>query len=289
MELLNHILSLSTLPLLTAFLLGVMTMISPCPFCSDVTAIAFLSKNVRSRRAIFWNGMCYVLGKCFSYLLLALVFIFGAQIEGVREAFEHYGEPVLGPFLIVVGALIWWIGYRESQHSHENAAKAGGEEGLREVQNGTEHHHHEHHHEHAPHRLIRKLSESDRPWLQGGLGSFILGVVFALAFCPYSGLLYFGTLIPLTLLQPATWSWMMPVCFGLGDALPVLAIALLISYNIRTMGTINGNLQKLEVWLRRICVAVFVGFGLYLTISVFSGHHHHEHIGNEPVHTELVE
>ena len=259
MDFLNTIISSSTLPLLTALLLGVMTMISPCPFCSDVTAIAFLSKNVRSRRSILWNGVCYVLGKCVSYLALALLFISGAQVDGIREAFEHYGEPVLGPFLIIVGALIWWMGWRESRHSHED-----------------ENDHHEHH-EHAPHRLIRRLSESKRPWMQSGLGSFLIGMVFALAFCPYSGLLYFGTLIPLTLLQPVSWSWMMPICFGLGDALPVLVIALLISYNMHSLGKVNGNLQRLEVWLRRACVVIFIGFGLYLSVSIFSGHHHHEH------------
>ena len=258
MPLIDTILSHSTLPLLTAFVLGVMTMVSPCPFCSDVTAIAYLSKNISKRRAIIWNGICYVLGKCVSYLVLALIFIFGAQQKGIRNFFEHYGEPALGPFLIVIGILIWWTGFRESRHNHD-------EEDLHE------------HHEHAPHRLIRRLSSSERPLMSSGLGAFILGMVFALAFCPYSGLLYFGTLIPLTLLQPVSWSWLMPVFFGLGDALPVLIIALLISYPMHSIGSIHGNLKRIEIWLRRICVIVFIGFGLYLSISIFSGHHHHDH------------
>ena len=147
----DTVLGLSTLPILTAFGLGVMTMVSPCPFCSDVTAIAYLSKNISKRRAIFWNGMCYVLGKCVSYLLLALVFIFGAQVEGIRSFFEHYGEPALGPFLVVIGILIWYMGYRESRHNHD-------EEDLHE------------HHEHAPHRLIRRLSASERPLMTSSLG-----------------------------------------------------------------------------------------------------------------------
>ena len=268
MHYINDILTHSPLPLLTALLLGLMTMISPCPFCSDITAIAFLSKKISKRRAILWNGVWYVLGKCFSYLVLALVFIFGAQVDGIRHFFEHYGEPALGPFLVIVGLLIGWIGYREARHNH--ADEAGHT-----------------HHEHAPHRLIRRLSASENPLLGGGLGAFLLGVIFALAFCPYSGLLYFGTLIPLTLLQPVSWSWLMPICFGIGDALPVLIIALVISYNLRTLGHINGNLQKMELWLRRICVIIFVGFGLYLSVSIFTGHHHHdhEHVSLQEVHS----
>lgn len=266
------IVSNSTLPLVSAFVLGVMTMVSPCPFCSDVTAIAYLSKNISKRRAILWNGMWYVLGKCTSYLVLALVFIFGAQVEGVRTFFEHYGEPALGPFLVVIGLLIWWMGWREARHSHEDVSDP----------DSTEHHHH---HEHAPHRLIRRLSGSSHPLMGSGLGAFFLGMMFALAFCPYSGLLYFGTLIPLTLLQPVSWSWLMPVFFGLGDALPVLIIALLISYSMHSIGSVQGNLKKVEIWLRRICVAVFIGFGLYLSISISSGHHEHHHHHDVPVQT----
>lgn len=270
MPLIDTVLSHSTLPILTSFVLGVMTMVSPCPFCSDVTAIAYLSKNISRRRAILWNGMWYVFGKCTSYLVLALVFILGAQVEGVRHFFEHYGEPFLGPFLIVVGVLIWWMGHREADHSHESETDPLSEHDEADL--NAEHEHHEH----LPHKLIRQLSGSDNPLMNSGLGAFVLGMIFALAFCPYSGLLYFGTLIPLTLMQPVSWSWLMPVCFGLGDALPVLIISLIISYPMHSMGKINGNLQKVEVWLRRACVVIFIGFGLYLTISIFSGHHAHE-------------
>lgn len=281
----ESVLSHSTLPLVSAFVLGVMTMVSPCPFCSDVTAIAYLSKTISKRRAILWNGMWYVLGKCVSYLVLALVFIYGAQVEGVRAFFEHYGEPALGPFLIVIGLLIWWMGWREARHSHEEPTPQSGSGEPSSVSCSVEQSTGHHHHEHAPHRLIRRLSSSSHPLMGSGLGAFFLGMIFALAFCPYSGLLYFGTLIPLTLLQPVSWSWLMPVFFGLGDALPVLIIALLISYSMHSIGTVQGNLKKVEIWLRRICVVVFVGFGLYLTISIFSGHHEHHHHHDVPVQT----
>jgi len=256
----DFILNNSTFPLLTAFLLGILTMISPCPFCSDVTAISYLSKNLGSIRALFANALCYVLGKCFSYTLLALVFIMGAQIEGVRSFFEHYGEPALGPFLIIVGVAIALFGLHESHHDHSGEA-----------------HEHEHHHEHAPHKLISRLSSVNLRPISGPMMSFVLGAVFALAFCPYSGLLYFGTLIPLTMMQPAAWSWLMPVLFGLGDALPVIIIALLLSRGIAGLGKISGNLQHIETWLRRICVIIFIGMGIYMSIGIFGGHHHHEH------------
>jgi len=270
---LDYILDHSTFPLLSAFVLGVLTMISPCPFCSDVTAISFLSKNISKRHAIFLNGFCYILGKCFSYTLLALIFIFGAQIDGVRHFFEHYGEPALGPFLIIVGITIALFGYHEAHHDHSVPA-----EDSQHANHNHEEHHHDH--EHAPHKLIQRLSAANLKPLSGPVMSFVIGAVFALAFCPYSGMLYFGALIPLTMAQPVGWSWLMPILFGLGDALPVLVIAFILSYGIHGIGKISGNLQKIEVWLRRVCVLVFIGFGLFLSISIFSGHHHHDTEGH---------
>lgn len=258
---LDFILHTASFPLLTAFLLGFLTMISPCPFCSDVTAISYLSRNVSNRRAIFGGAVCYVLGKCFSYTLLALVFILGAQTDGIRHFFEHYGEPALGPFLILMGLLIMLFAWHESHHDHASGSKSehGG------------------HHEHAPHKLITAISKVNLKPLSGNVASFILGAVFALAFCPYSGLLYFGTLIPLTMMQPMSWSWLMPILFGFGDALPVMILALLISRGMAGIGRINGNLQNVEKWLRRICIVLFIGMGIYMSVSIFGGHHHHDH------------
>lgn len=269
----DFLLNNSGFPLLTAFMLGILTMISPCPFCSDVTAISYLSKNVRVTRALLWNSLFYVLGKCFSYTLLALIFIAGGQVDGVRHFFEEYGEPALGPFLIVVGVAIALFGHHESHHDHQEG------------------HGHEHH-EHAPHRLITALDKVNMQPLSGPVASFILGAVFAMAFCPYSGMLYFGTLIPLTMSLPVSWSWLMPILFGLGDALPVIVIASLLSRGIAGIGKINGNLHTLEIWLRRVCVVLFIGMGLYMSISIFGGFHHHDHEhdhehGHEHVHTEM--
>lgn len=267
---LDFVLHTASFPLLTAFLLGVMTMVSPCPFCSDVTAISYLAKNINRKRTLLLNGMCYVLGKCFSYTSLALLFILGAETEGIRTWLETYGEHLLGPFLILAAVAIALFGYHEARHHHNGNEN----ENDNENDNANANHSHEHHHEHAPHRLIRRLSASEHPLMQHGLGAFLLGAVFALAFCPYSGLLYFGTLMPLTIAEPASWSWLMPICFGLGDALPVLIISFLISYGIQGIGTITGRLTGIEVWLRRICVIIFLAMGLYISV----GHHHdHEH------------
>lgn len=243
------------MPILSAFLLGLMTIISPCPFCSNLTAIGFISKDMSSPRRVVLNGVMYAIGKVVTYVALALVFIFGAQVEVVQQFFEHWGEPVLGPFLIACGLFMLIGGAHEAHHESE--------------------------HNHGLQKKVARLGE------RGGnvpswLWSFVLGILFSLAFCPYSGVMYFGMLIPLTMAQPLSWSWLMPVMFGLGTGLPVIVIAWLLSCSIVGIGKINLRIRHFEIWLRRICAIIFIGMGLWLTISVFAGHdHHHEHEATE--------
>ncbi len=251
---LQTLLDTSTMPLLTAFLLGLMTIISPCPFCSNITAIGYISKDLSARQRILFNGVMYASGKVVAYTALSLIFLLGAQIERVQHFFETYGEPALGPFLILCGLFMLIGGQHEQQHDHEH------NHNLRESLNA---------------RL--KVSP-----LMGGRkggsyhGSFILGIVFSLAFCPYTGVMYFGMLIPLTMAQPLAWSWLMPILFGIGTGLPVLVIAWLLAYSVMGIGKINNNIQKFEICFRRLCALLFVGMGIYLCIHIFGTHHHHD-------------
>ncbi len=237
------------MPLLTAFLLGLMTIISPCPFCSNITAIGYICKDISSRRRILLNGIMYASGKIFIYTLLSLVFILGAQITGIQHFFETYGEPALGPFLILCGLFMLVGGHHEQHHDHEHNHGIG-------------------------HRVTgNKWLTAHGSWLT----AFFLGVIFSLAFCPYSGVMYFGMLIPMTMSQPLAWSWMMPMVYGLGTGLPVIIIAWLLAYSAFGIGKINHNIQHVEIWLRRICATLFIGVGIYLCIAIFGGHHHHHH------------
>lgn len=246
----NFLTDTSTMPLLTALLLGLMTIISPCPFCSNIAAIGYISKDIDNKRNVLLNGIMYALGKVFAYTALSLVFIFGAQVDSIRHFFETYGEPVLGPFLIVCGLFILIGGHHEHNHEHEHN-----------------------------HGLMGKLKQFARRGsnVPGWIWSFVLGVTFSLAFCPYSGVLYFGMLIPLTMAQPVIWSWSMPVMFGIGTGVPVVIIAWLLSYSVMGIGKINRHIQHFEIWFRRICALLFIGMGIYLCISIFGGHHHHKH------------
>lgn len=254
MEFLHTLLDNSTFPVFTAFILGLMMTISPCPFCSNITAIGFIGKDVKNKRTVLLNGLLYTLGKVVAYWLLSLVFLLGANVLNVQHFFEKYGEPILGPFLILCG--IFMLGVFQF-------------------------HHHDHDHEHRSwmDRIVEKSEAGSWKW------AFILGVVFSLAFCPYSAVLYFGMLIPLAIAEPA--GFLLPVVFGIGTGLPVIIIAWILAYSVAGIGKITNKVQVIEIWFRRICALLFIGMGIYLCVEIFSDHHSHNHdLEHNHVHTE---
>ncbi|MBO5960610.1 MAG: sulfite exporter TauE/SafE family protein [Paludibacteraceae bacterium] len=249
MELLQGLLETTSFPFLSAFLLGLMMTISPCPFCSNLTAIGFIGKDVQNKATITWNGLMYIAGKMLTYFALALIFLIGIDMLPIRRFFETYGEPILGPFLIVCGVAMLSVVHFHHHHHHED----------------------EHEHTHGPwtERLM-KSAKLGSPWW-----SFLLGIALSLAFCPYSGMIFFGMLIPLSVTESVGWA--LPLVFGFATGLPVLLISWALAYSVATIGKLHHNIQVIEVWLRRICAVLFIVMGIYITVEVFGGHHHHHH------------
>src|ERR1035437_10095486 len=106
MEVLQNFLDNTTTPILYAFILGLMTAISPCPLATNITAIAYISKEISEKRKIFINGIIYTLGRAISYTLIGLILFFGASKFHVSKIFAANGEKILGPLLIIIGVLM---------------------------------------------------------------------------------------------------------------------------------------------------------------------------------------
>jgi cytochrome c biogenesis protein CcdA len=98
----------------------------------------------------------------------------------------------------------------------------------------------------------------------GVWGAGLLGVIFALAFCPVSAGLFFGGLVPLAVEQSSPL--LLPLAYGVGTALPVAFFAVLLAVGAGWLGTALDRVQVFEVWARRITAVVFVGVGIYETL-----------------------
>jgi cytochrome c-type biogenesis protein len=225
MEFLQHIYENSNFPLLTALILGLMTALSPCPLAMNITAIAFIGKDIEEKKKVFYSGLYYTLGRAISYTGLGFILYFGASKFQIARFLQLYGERILGPLLLVIGVIMLDI---------------------------------------IRFRLptFTKLSESvstkkKRKWFS----ALLLGFIFALAFCPSSAVFYFGILIPMTITQShGLW---LPLIFAIGTGLPVIIFAYLISFTVSGVGKFYKHITVIEKWVRRITAACFIVVGIY--------------------------
>ena len=226
MDLINSLIDNYNLPILTAFLLGILTSISPCPLATNITAVAFISKDLKTPKHTILSGLFYTLGRGLSYTLLAVIIYFGLSSFSVSSVFQGWGDKILGPVLIVIGLIMF------------NVIKIN-------VKSSS------------------PLMEKIKVWLarQGYLGSLALGILFALAFCPYSGVIFFGILIPLVLQSSS--GILLPIVFALGTGLPVIIFSFLIAYSMKTLGKTFQAVAKVEKWLRYSVATIFILVGLY--------------------------
>jgi len=111
-----------------------------------------------------------------------------------------------------------------------------------------------------------KLSEKFKD--KGLIGSFLIGVVFALAFCPYSGALFFGMLIPMTIASAD--GLYLPIIFAFGTGLPVILFTYLLAFTAGKIGVFYNRITKIEKVMRTVAGVVFIITGLYY-VSIFAG------------------
>jgi sulfite exporter TauE/SafE len=231
MEVLHNFLENTQLPLLSAFILGLMTAISPCPLATNITAIGYISKDIQSQRRVFYNGLIYTLGRGISYTAIGLLFFFGASQFQLSVFFQSWGEKIIGPLLIVIGLFMMGV---------INLKISG----------------------------IGSLTEKMENNAKGGFwGVLLLGVVFALAFCPYSGVLYFGMLIPMTI--SSAGGLYLPVVFALATGIPVIIFAWLIAFSVGKIGQLYNRMKTFEKWFRLVIAVLFIGVGIYYVVTIF--------------------
>jgi len=229
MSWLQGLLENSQWPILTAFLLGLMTAISPCPLATNISAIAFIGKNITDKKTVLLKGVVYTLGRAFTYTVIGLLFFFGLGEVGLSGFFQRWGEKILGPVLIIIGLFMLGVIKLTIPGLGKLTERMEGKAG------------------------------------KGYWGVFLLGVVFALGFCPYSGVLYFVMLIPMTI--ASAQGLYLPFVFAIATGLPVILFAWMIAYAVGSVGSIYNKIKVFELWFRRVVAVLFIGVGIYYCIT----------------------
>ncbi|MFA5359933.1 MAG: aromatic aminobenezylarsenical efflux permease ArsG family transporter [Patescibacteria group bacterium] len=226
MDIINSLIDNYNIPVLSVFLLGILTSISPCPLATNITAVAFISKDIKTPKYTILSGLFYTLGRGISYTLLATLIYFGISSFSISSIFQGWGDKVLGPILIIIGLIMFGVIKINFKGNNER---------------------------------IKKI----KLWLasKGYLGSLALGMLFAFAFCPYSGVLFFGVLIPMVVKSSS--GLLLPSLFALGTGLPVIIFSFLIAFSIQAVSKTFQVVQKVEKWLRYAVASVFMLIGVY--------------------------
>jgi cytochrome c biogenesis protein CcdA len=218
----------------SALWLGILTSISPCPLASNIAAISFIGRRVDSKRHVLLSGLFYTFGRTLTYLVLGMIVMAGLLASGeIARFLQKYMNQILGPVLILVGMIL--LGLLNISASF-NLAGSGVQERAG----------------------------------KGGIGwSVILGILFALSFCPVSAGLFFGGLIPLSTSNGS--KFVLPGLFGIGTALPVIVFAFLMAFGSQYVGRAFNRMTQIEWWVRMITGTIFILAGIYYCLTHIYG------------------
>lgn len=235
MEFIQSLLDNSNMPVVTAFLLGILTAISPCPLATNITAIGYISKDIESRHRVFWGGILYTVGRIITYTVLGFILIpilrEGASMFAIQKAVSKYGEIFIAPALILIG-LFMLFGHKL------NLPKFGFNGG-----------------------------DNDKLKSKGAWGALLLGVLFSLAFCPTSGVFYFGMLMPMSAAE--TGGYLLPVVFAIATGLPVIIVAWILAYSVAGLGKFYNRMQIFQKWMNKIIALLFIAVGIYYAYTFY--------------------
>ena len=214
----------------SALWLGILTSISPCPLATNIAAISYVSRSLGQSWKTVLSSLLYTLGRVLAYTVLgALVVASLLSAPGISIWLQKYLNLALGPLLVIVGMIL--LG-------------------------------------------LIALPMTSGQWMQkfrqrfeklGMVGSALLGILFALSFCPVSAALFFGSLIPLAVKNDS--SVMLPALYGVGTGVPVLVFATLLVFGKQSLGNFFHRVTSAETWLRRITGGSILAVGIYITIQ----------------------
>jgi sulfite exporter TauE/SafE len=217
-----------------ALWLGILTSISPCPMATNIAAISFIGRRVNRPGYVLLTGLLYTAGRSLAYILLGILLAASLlSAPGLSFWLQKYMYKLLGPILILTAMILLDL----------ISLPSGGGRIGQWAQQRTE---------------------------KFGLGgSLLLGFLFALSFCPVSAALFFGSLIPIAVEKGS--AVLMPLVYGIGTALPVMAFGVLIALGAGRMARVFDKVTRFELWARRITGAIFLLIGLYFTLAYTLG------------------
>lgn len=218
----------------TAFWLGILTSISPCPLATNIAAISYVGKRIDKPSKVMYAGILYILGRIITYVLIGYLLVASVLSAPAISVFlQKYMNKALGPILILAGMMLLEL-------IQFNRSGKGVSDKLQQ--------------------RVDKM---------GLAGAFVLGILFALSFCPVSAALFFGSLFPLAVQYES--AIFLPSMYGIATGIPVLGFAVLLALGVKWMSTVFNRVSQFERWARKVTGGVFILAGIYISLRFIFG------------------
>jgi cytochrome c biogenesis protein CcdA len=225
-ELFDTLLQSADLPLLTAFVLGLLVALNPCQLAISVSALAYEYRN--GKRLI--DGLVYALGRTITYTAMGWVTMCliggGANVVGLQQVLSK-AEVILPYVLMALGLYMLYRAFHRHHHHGDNCHNSG--------------------------RIIKR---------NGPLGSLVLGMTLAFAFCPESAIFYFGMMIPLSI--SSSVGAIVPLVFGLSASIPVVAIAWMMNKAVNGAERLSRGFEYFQQGLNGVTGLLFIAIAILL-------------------------
>ena len=246
----------SSTPFVAVVVMALLVAINPCPLATVVSSLLLLTGRQTSRRQGWWIASLYALGRALLYFSLGLLSAWllrtSIQTLQIQEQILYGLEHWLGPLIILLGVLLWLFG----RHDH--------------------HDHHNHQNEEPTHQGEEPDQEQRQPLERQGAWSWRalwLGFSSALFFCPATGLIYFGMLVPMTAQAGGAVGLLYLGLFALLTASVAYPIYGLIRMGLSRLARFAGGMQRWRKWLNVGISLLFVVMGVVMTlVHLLHGH-----------------
>lgn len=221
-------------PMVSVFLFGLIGAVAPCQLTTNLTAMAFVSRQTGTGATPLRLAVAYTAGKAVVYTSVGgLIILLGLRLDSAAMPVVVAARRILGPLLILIGVvLLGAIRWR---------FEAGGR--------------------------LRRWLQANLP-REGSWGAFLMGLTFSVAFCPTLFWLFFGLTIPLGLRSPIGWSY--PAFFALGTAAPLLALSGVTAIGGRAIAGSKPGVMQFGRMANRIAGAVFILAGVNDTLTYWA-------------------
>lgn len=220
---------MTVIAILSALWLGILTSVSPVPVATNITALAFICKNLKCYHQRIFVGIVYVFGRTLSCITLGLAVVSGLlAMPSISSVLQATVGNVMGPLIILIGLILLDVIKLDFSFGVNN------------------------------NRFQEYAQNSNF------LGFLLLGIVFGLSFGPVSAAIFFGSFTPLAVEYKSRL--LLPAVYGIGTGLPVVILLVVMAFSANKSGKID-NIIKFNLWFKKISGGIFVIVGIYFIIT----------------------